>query len=128
MPKRIRDNKAELARRNELARERGFTSRAAERRARERADYEKAGYTSHQDYAKARKQARAWSEKHSQKPSSKFSPSFTPQQTRDYVQAFRVEPTKKHASYIQDLARYLHSLDPESYPDYDQDTEYWDNY
>lgn len=128
MAKRIRDYKAEEARRNELARERGFTTRAAERGARERADWEKVGYGSHREYVQARAQAREWSEKHSQKPVSKFRPSFTPQQTRNYVDAFRVRPQEKHRSYIQKLAEYLHEIDPEEYPDYDPDSEFWQNY
>lgn len=128
MPKRIRDYRAEEARRNELARQRGFTTRAAERGARERKDWEKAGYATHKDYVSARAKARSWSELHSQKPVTAFNPRSTPQQTRDYLSAFRVEKDKKHTAYIRDLAKYLHDVDPEAYPDYDSDPEFWNNY
>lgn len=128
MPKRIRDYAAEERRRNELARERGFTTRAAERGARERADWKKAGYASHAEYVQARAQARSWSEIHSSKSVSKFRPTFTPQQTRNYVQAFRVDKNENHSSYIQRLAEYLHELEPEEYPEYDIESEFWQNY
>lgn len=128
MPKRIRDYKAEERRRNELAKERGFTGRAAERGAKQRSDWQKAGYTSHAQYADARRQARSWSEIHSTKPISKFRPSFTPQQTRDYIDAFRVTKNETHNSYIEKLANYLHAADPGEYPEYDKESEFWQNY
>lgn len=124
---RVRNYRAEEARRNELARQRGFTTRAAERGAKTRADYKAAGYKSHASYAAERSAAKRWSDAHSKQGVSAFNPRMNPQQTHQYVNTFVHKPTS-NKDFIRQLADYLHDIDPERYPDYDSDTEFWNNY
>jgi len=128
MAKRIRDYRAEEARRNELARQRGFTTRAAERGAKKRQDWERAGFASHAEYVAARAKAREWSEKHSQKRASEFKPTFSAQQVADYPFTLLEQKQTKHDLYMQKLAAYLHSVSPEAYPSYAEDRQFWENY
>lgn len=83
---RIRNYQAEEQRRNEIARERGYTSRAQQRGKVEKGLvsgrplgpaaplFARAGFTSPAALAKARKEAATWSAKHSQKRVSEYRP------------------------------------------------------
>jgi hypothetical protein len=128
MPRRNRDYRAEEARRNELAKQRGFTTRAAERGAKTRADWQKAGYSSHAEYVAARRRAQQWSAKHSAKTVSEFKPTFSAQQVAAYPFVELEDKNTRHQAYMKKLAVYLHSIAPEVYPSYDQDRAYWDTY
>ena len=77
-----RDYRQEEQRRNELARERGFTSRAqlrnrvargtAEGRPAKAPPYERAGFASPGEYRRARKEAAKWSSQHSRVEVSRY--------------------------------------------------------
>jgi hypothetical protein len=82
-----RDYKSEERRRNELARQRGFTTRAQQRTATRKGldygrpigpkqlPYRAAGFASDKAYRQARADAKAWSKKHSSKKVSEYRPS-----------------------------------------------------
>jgi len=128
MPKRNRDYRAEEARRNALAKQRGFTTRAAERGAKKREDYKRAGFASHSDYIAKRRKAREWSEKYSQKSVSAFNPSFDAEMVAAFPFTELADKQSRHDAYIEKLARYLHTIAPGEYPDYDAEREFWSNY
>lgn len=125
MARRKRDYKAEERRRNELARQRGFTTRAAERGAKKRQDYKRAGFASHGEYVRERQRAKQWAREHSGQSVSAYPAFATPEQVADYLNAF--VDTRDHVEHIHYLSRYLHDNFPEDYPPPDDD-EYWKNY
>lgn len=125
---RKRDYKAEERRRNELARQRGFTSRAAERGAKKRQDFRKAGFRSHEGYTRARQKAMTRSAARSKTPATSFFPRMTAKQFRSHYNVFQ----KKHTSrkeFLRALADELHDREPDRFPyAYDEDREWWDHY
>lgn|SRR5690348_190633 len=124
---RRRDYKAEELRRNQLAREHGFSSRAAERGAKKRQDFKKAGFRSHEAYVKARQAARRQSEARSKSPRSAFKPTMTASQFKSHRQAF-VKKHTSHETFLRDLAEDLHGQEPEEYPEYEGNEQFWHDY
>ena len=111
-----RDYRKEEQRRNELARERGFTSRAQLRnrvskgsavgRIAKAPAYERAGFTSQSEYRTARKVSKAWSVQHSHKESSAYSSALRdPARFRAYYDAY-ANPARGLGS--EDRKRKLH--------------------
>ena len=122
-----RDYRQEEQRRNELARERGFTSRAqlrnrvtkgvAEGRPAKVPAYERAGFASASEYRKARKGAKEWSRTHSHKERSRYTATELrdPARFRAYYDAYS-DPDRKLRSaarkarlrhYLVDVMRYM---------------------
>lgn len=130
MAKRVRDYKAEERRRNELARQRGYTSRAQERGAKVRA--KKAARSGnvarpiqHPLLRDERLLAQSWSEIHSHKEQSAYSTDFTDKQLREYLEAYVYDSRgKKRKDKIRD---YLTSHYPEDYPSA-SDRDFWLHY
>lgn len=106
---RRRDYAAEERRRNERARELGFTSRAQMRRALRRREFvparqgvkivgkaegptfppfAQAGYASESEYRNARRKAAKWSKAHSRVEMSRYDPAFTGKRFESYYDAF----------------------------------------
>ena len=115
-----RDYRQEEQRRNELARERGFTSRAQLRnrvskgfaagRVTKAPAYERAGFTSQLEYRKARKVAKAWSDHHSRQERSEYKPSELrdPTRFRAYYDAYPSnQGVRNRALRKQKLRHYL---------------------
>lgn len=140
MPKRIRDYRAEERRRNELARQRGYTSRAAERTVRRKAKVagiplgrqpikRTAALTQLQEaLSDVRFSAQSWSDLHSHKDVSRYDPSFSDQRTRDYAAAYDVDKKDKTKRQRKNaLARYLTTYYTGDYPNV-AESQYWTNY
>lgn len=124
-----RDYQQEERRRNELARERGFTSRAqlrnrvtkgvAEGRPAKPPPYERAGFASASQYKGARKSARAWSADHSHKVESAYDGAALrdPASFRAYFDAYvekgntRAERRAKLKHYLVDVGEYMSDED-----------------
>ena len=120
-----RDYRQEEQRRNELARERGFTSRAqlrnrvargvAEGRPAKLPPYERAGFASAGEYKQARKTARAWSAVSSHKESSRYDSGKLrdPASFRAYFDAYRQKtgtPAERRARlkyYVVDVGGFM---------------------
>lgn len=127
MTARKRDYKAEEARRNQLARERGFTTRAAERGAKRRRDYERVGYKSHAAYVQARRDAQERSERKSTNAITGFRRRLTAEQFKRREDVF-TRKYNTHTDYIIELATLLHELDPERYAPYEGNEAFWNAY
>ena len=115
-----RDYRQEEQRRNELARERGFTSRAQLRnrvskgvatgRIAKAPAYERAGFTSVPEYRKARKVSKAWSDLHSQQERSEYKSAELrdPAKFRAYYEAFpSAQGNRNRALRKRNLRHYL---------------------
>ena len=117
--KRTRDYRAEEARRNQLAKSRGFTSRAQQRRALRtgawvpvrKSDKPRAPivYTASptppptltrkpgsSNLARLRRESQEWSSKHSRVDASKYDPRFPPERVRKYHAAFVDDATRAY--------------------------------
>lgn len=121
-------NRRELQRRNELARQRGFTSRAAERRARERKDYLVAGYESHAAYAAARRERKERADRFSTVAATAFNPSQTAAQFNRHPPPWGNQNLSGHREFLQALAEYLHEQEPDEYPEWYGNEGWWDLY
>jgi hypothetical protein len=100
--RKARDYAAEERRRNERARERGFTSRAQARRV---DVYTRAGFRSEDDYKAAIREARRWSKTHTQKDTSRYPAGGSVEQHAAYYKAF-VVPRRRLAK-LKHMRRYL---------------------
>lgn len=128
MAKRQRDYRAEEQRRNELARQRGYSTRASERGARQRGDYVTGGYASHAEYLKARESAQSWSDLHSKDIKSRFNSRWKADRVREYENAYDVTAAdRRKTARLNKLAAYLHKHYPEDYPDV-TNKKFWNNY
>jgi hypothetical protein len=100
--RRARDYAAEERRRNERARERGFTSRAQARRV---DVYTRAGFRDEDDYKAARRKARRWGKTHSEKETSRYPAGGSVEQFAKYYHAYVVP--RKRVVKLRHMRRYL---------------------
>lgn len=86
-----RDYAREERRRNELARERGFRSRAEQRHKSEtERAAEEAGFDSPEEYVYARREASRWSQKHSHIAATKYHPNGREKNPETFGEYYRV--------------------------------------
>jgi len=103
-----RDYRREEARRNELARERGYKSRAEQRHKSEtERAAERAGFDTASEFTAAKREASSWSRKHSHVSATKYRPSESPETFGRYYRAFVEPPFGEHWSSRDDFRDYM---------------------